>query len=81
VQHSYRNNPRCCDAAASVQTTQGCSDFLHIQADAGVLIVQKHHQEQQSDWEGKELVELVLKIGLQNEKRVLSCASHISKNS
>jgi hypothetical protein len=61
-----------------MQTAQGCSDLLHIQADAGVMIVEKHHQEQQSDWERKELV---LKTGSQNEKRVLSCASHISKNS
>jgi hypothetical protein len=54
--------------AASVQTTQGCSNLLHLQADSGLMIVEKEHQEQQSVWERKELV---LKIGSQNEKRVL----------
>jgi len=65
VQHSYRNNLGCCDAAAAaiVQTTQGCSNLLHIQADSGVMIVEKKHQEQQSVWERKELV---LKNGSQN---------------
>jgi hypothetical protein len=66
------------NAAASLQTTQGCSDLLHIHVDSGVMIVERKHQEQQSDWEKKELL---LKIGSQNENRVLSCASHISKNS
>jgi len=78
VQHSYRNNGGCCNAATSVHTTQGCSNSLHIQADSGVMIVEKKHQEQQSVWERKDLV---LKIGSQNEKRVLSYACHISKNS
>jgi len=67
VQHSYRNNGGCSDAAASVQTTQGCSNLLHIQADSGVMIFEKKHQEQQSVWERKDLV---LKIGSQSEKRV-----------
>jgi hypothetical protein len=66
------------NAAVFLQTSQECSDLLHIRIDSGVMIVEKKHQEQQSDWEKRELV---LKIGLQNENRVLSCASHISKNS
>jgi hypothetical protein len=44
-------------------------------------MVEKKHQAQQSVWERKELA---LKIGSQNKKGgggILSCASHISKNS
>jgi len=78
VQHSYRNIGGCCNAAASVQTTQGCSNFLHIQADSGVMTVEKKHQKQQSVRERRDLV---LEIGSQNEERLLRCACHISKNS
>ena len=56
----------------------GCSSLLHIQADSGVMIVEKKYLEQQSVWERKELV---LNAGSQNKKRELSCASLVSKNS